>query len=266
MRNFVTALLAMLLTLLCSDCLAENVDVQQLMQRSDASVKVLTARSELTMILSNADGEQRVRKLLGYTQLQADGVNNKRLLRFLAPADIKDTVTLLLEHSSGDDDMWIYLPALKKTRRLVSDNKRDSFVGSDLTFGDLLGHKPTDWKSTLLREESLNGQSVYVIESLPKDEAIKNQTGYSKRILWVDKNNFIPLKSEYWDDTGQFLKTIQVSDVRLVDVDHSKWQFMQLQAENKQNGHKTLSHFDDYQANLNLPDTLFTSHSLEQDQ
>lgn len=89
----------------------------------------------------------------------------------------------MIEQSDADDDMWIYLPALKKTRRLVSDNKRDSFVGSDLTFGDLIGHKPADWTSTLLREETLDGKAVYVIESLPKDEAVKSQTGYSKRLV-----------------------------------------------------------------------------------
>jgi outer membrane lipoprotein-sorting protein len=177
----------------------------QLMELSDRTSKVVDARSELTMTLSNADGEQRVRKLVTMTKLKPDGVNNMRVLRFLAPADIKGTVTLLIEQSGVDDDMWIYLPALKKTRRLVSDNKRDSFIGSDLTFGDLIGHKPADWTSTLLREESLDGKAVYVIESLPKDEAIKNQTSYSKRLLWIDKNNFTALKTDYWDETGQLL-------------------------------------------------------------
>lgn len=238
----------------------------QLMELSDRVSKVVDARSELTMTLSNTDGEQRVRKLVTMTKLKPDGVNNMRVLRFLAPADIKGTVTLLIEQSGSDDDMWIYLPALKKTRRLVSDNKRDSFIGSDLTFGDLIGHKPADWTSTLLREESLDGKTVYVIESLPKDEAIKSQTGYSKRLLWIDKNNFTALKTDYWDETGQLVKTIHVSDVRLVDVDRAKWQFMQLDAENHQSGHKTVLHFDDYRANHGLVDDLFTPRTLEKDQ
>jgi outer membrane lipoprotein-sorting protein len=238
----------------------------QLMELSDRVSKVVDARSELTMTLSNADGEQRVRKLVTMTKLKPDGINNMRVLRFLAPADIKGTVTLLIEQSGTDDDMWIYLPALKKTRRLVSDNKRDSFIGSDLTFGDLIGHKPADWTSTLLREETLDGKVVYVIESLPKDEAVKSHTGYSKRLLWIDKNNFTALKTDYWDETGQLLKTIHVSDVRLVDVDRAKWQFMELEAENHQSGHKTVLHFDEYRPNQSLADDLFTPRTLETDQ
>ncbi len=238
----------------------------QLMELSDRVSKVADARAEITMTLSNADGEQRVRKLVSMTKLEPDGINNRRVLRFLAPADTKGTVTLLIEQSDADDDMWIYLPALKKIRRLVSDNKRDSFVGSDLTFGDLIGHKPADWTSTLLREETLDGKAVYVIESLPRDEAVKSQTGYSKRLLWMDKNSFVTLKTDYWDETGQLLKSIHVSDVRLVDVDRAKWQFMQLDVENLQSGHKTLLHFDDYRVNQGLADDLFTPRTLEKDQ
>jgi hypothetical protein len=68
-------------------------------------------------------------------------------------------------------------------------------------------------------------------------------------LLWIDKNNFTALKTDYWDETGQLLKSIHASDVRLVDVDRAKWQFMQLDAENHQSGHKTVLHFDDYRAN-----------------
>ena len=71
-------------------------------------------------------------------------------------------------------------------RRLVADNKRDSFVGSDLTFGDLIGHKPADWSSTLVREDVLDGKAVWLVQSVPKDAATKTQTGYAKRLLWID--------------------------------------------------------------------------------
>lgn len=244
---------------------AENIDVQQLMISNDASTKVIDAKSDMTMTLENEDHQQRVRKLTALTKLKPDGVNNQRILRFQAPADIKGTVTLLIEQTAQDDDMWIYLPSLKKTRRLVSDNKRDSFVGSDLTFGDLIGHKPSEWNSTLQKEDTLDGKSVYVIESLPKDESVKSHTGYSKRLIWIDKQSNVALKTDYWDETGQLLKTIQVSDVRLVDVDRTKWQFMDLNAENYQNHHKTILHFDDYKVNQNLADKLFNPSSLEKE-
>jgi len=248
-----------------SSVYAENIDVQKIMVSSDASTKVIDAKSDMTMTLENEDGQQRVRKLAALTKLKGDGVNNQRVLRFQSPADIKGTVTLLIEQTGQDDDMWIYLPSLKKTRRLISDNKRDSFVGSDLTFGDLIGHKPSEWNSTLQKEETLDGKTVYVIESLPKDESVKTHTGYSKRLIWVDKQSLVALKTDYWDETGQLLKTIQVSDLRLVDVDRAKWQFMDLNAQNHQNHHKTVLHFDDYKVNQNLADTLFNPSSLEKE-
>lgn len=237
----------------------------QLMEKADRTAKVADARIEMTMTLSNADGEQRVRKLVSMTKLKPDGINNMRVLRFQAPADIKGTVTLLIEQSGQDDDMWIYLPALKKTRRLVSDNKRDSFVGSDLTFGDIIGHKPSDWNHALMREEVLDGRAAYVIESLPKDETVKSNTGYAKRVTWVDKENYTALKSDYWDESGAPLKTVHVSDVRTADA-KGHWQFMHLEAENSQSGHKTILHFDSYKADQNLGTDIFTPNYLEKDE
>lgn len=244
---------------------AQAIDVDQLMIQSDAVTKVIDAKSEMTMTLENEEHQQRVRKLIAFTKLKTDGINNQRVLRFLAPADIKGTVTLLNEQTGQDDDMWIYLPSLKKTRRLVSDNKRDSFVGSDLTFGDLIGHKPSEWTSTLQKEETLDNKPVYLIESLPKDESVKTHTGYSKRLLWIDKQSHVTLKTDYWDEAGQLLKTIQVSDVRLVDSEHAKLQFMDLQAENHQSHHKTQLHIDDYKVNQNLVNDLFTPHAIEKE-
>lgn len=237
----------------------------QLMELADKTAKVADARGEMTMTLSNADGEQRMRKLVSMTKLKPDGVDNMRVLRFLAPADIKGTVTLLIEQSGQDDDMWIYLPALKKTRRLVSDNKRDSFVGSDLTFGDIIGHKPDDWNHALLREETLDNRPVYVIESLPKNDTVKGNIGYSKRVTWVDKENHTALKTDYWDESGAPLKTVYVSDVRSAGA-AGHWQFMHLEAANTQSGHKTVLHFDSYKANQDLGADIFTPSYLEKDE
>lgn len=252
----------LVLALVCNAALAETP--QRIMELADKAPKVADARSEMTMTLSNASGEQRVRKLVSMTKLKPNGTDNMRVLRFLAPADIKGTVTLLIEQTGQDDDMWIYLPALKKTRRLVSDNKRDSFVGSDLTFGDIIGHKPGDWNHSLLREEALDGRPVYVIESLPSEEAVKSQSGYAKRLSWVDKENYTVLKTDYWDEAGAPLKTIRVGDVRPADA-AGHWQFMHLEAENGQSGHKTVLHFDSYQAGQGLEDEIFAPNYLEKD-
>ncbi|CAK0764197.1 Outer membrane lipoprotein-sorting protein [Azospirillaceae bacterium] len=244
---------------------ANAMTAHEIMVCSDGASKVGDAKSELTMTLTEAAGGQRVRKMQMMTKLQSDGIDNKRIIRFLSPADIKGTVSLLIEKTGGDDDMWIYLSALKKVRRLVADNKRDSFVGSDMTFGDIIGHKPTDWTHVLLREDVFDGNQVWVIESVPKDNQVKSQTGYAKRLTFVDRRSCIALKSDYWDETGALLKTIRASDIVSVDSVAKKWQFMHIDAVNQQSGHGTVIHFDLYQANQGISDDVFTPRSLEKD-
>lgn len=233
------------------------------MARNQATNTFKTASITLTMTLINEDGNERVRQLTALSKLKADGKQTARLLKFQSPADIKGTTTLLVEQSGDDDDIWIYLPALKKTRRLIADNKKDSFVGSDLTFGDLLGHPSDEWKSTLLSEETFQGKSVYRIESLPKDETIIHATGYSKRILWIDVESGIALKTEYWDENKQLLKTATITDIVPVKSEIDKWQFMDLLIENHQTNHKTHMHSTAFTPNIDLSDELFKASALE---
>ncbi|MCX7270261.1 MAG: outer membrane lipoprotein-sorting protein, partial [Burkholderiales bacterium] len=101
----------------------------EIMEKNFIVGKYPDSTSESTMTLTNKSGQQRVRKTFGTSKLDANGIDNKRMTRFLEPADVKGTVSLLVEHSDKDDDIWIYLPSLKKVRRLISSNKKDSFVG-----------------------------------------------------------------------------------------------------------------------------------------
>jgi outer membrane lipoprotein-sorting protein len=110
----------------------------------------------------------------------------------------------------------------------------------------------------------LEGRAVYVIESQPKDEVVKNHSGYSKQIIWVDKENHLPLKTDFWDENANLLKTIHVSDVKPSDV-NGHWHFIHLEAENHQNGHKTQLQLDSFQANQGLNAELFTPSNLEKD-
>lgn len=159
--------------------------------------------------------------------------------------------------------MWIYLPALRKVRRLVSSNKRDGFVGTDFSYGDVIGHKVNDWKYKLLREQTVDGQPCYVIEAVPASETIKYNTGYSKRVTWIRKDNNVSAKAEFWDEAGQPLKTAVFSDIRLVDSQRDKWQPMRLEAKNVQTGHRTLIQFDSFRVNQNVRRALFTTRYME---
>jgi outer membrane lipoprotein-sorting protein len=188
------------------------------------------------------------------------------MVRFLSPPDVKGTVVLTIEHAEKDDDIWIYLPALKKVRRLISSNKKDSFVGTDFSYGDVIGHKVEEWEHRLVKEEVIDNQPCYVIESLPKNEAVKSNSGYSKRVNWIRKDNYVTIKGEFWDQAGQPLKTATFTDVQHVDPARNKWQPMRLEAENLQTGHKTVVEFQNFKVNQQIKDDFFTTRYMEREQ
>ena len=258
-------LLTLVFGLLPGTARGAELTADEIMKKNFVSTKVLDSVSDATFTLINKNGQTRVRKTFGTTKLQSNGVDNMRMVRFLSPPDVKGTVTLLIEHSDKDDDIWVYLPALKKVRRLVSSNKKDSFVGTDFSYEDVIGQKVEDWNHRLLKEEEINGQTCYVIESLPKNETVKSNSGYSKRTTWIRKDNFVMLKGEVLDQALQPLKTFSFTDVQLVDPERGKWQQMRLEAANTQNGHRTVIQFENFKANQNIKDDFFTTRYMERE-
>lgn len=241
----------------------ESLDLNRIMEKNAMVSKVLGSMSNATFTLINASGEQRERQTFLTSKLEPNGIDNMRMTRFTSPPDIKDTATLTVEHADGDDDIWIYLPALKKVRRLVASNKKDSFVGTDFAYADVIGFRVNEWKYHLARTESLDNSPCYVIESTPASPTVADNTGYSKRIDWIRQDNMMTLKSEYWDQAGAPLKTIRFTDVQQVDPAHEKWQAMQMEALNKQTGHRTVIRFDNFKVNAQIKSDYFSTRYLE---
>jgi predicted RND superfamily exporter protein/outer membrane lipoprotein-sorting protein len=244
---------------------AADLAAREVMEKNFVVSKFIDSTSEATFTLINKTGQERVRKTFGTSKLQPNGIDNRRMVRFLSPPDVKGTVTLLVEHSDKDDDIWIYLPALKKVRRLVASNKKDSFVGTDFSYGDVIGHKVEEWDHRLVREEPVDGQPCYVIESIPKNDTVKSNSGLSKRVSWIRKDNLVTVKGEFWDPAGEPLKTARFTDVRLLDPARGRWQAMQLEAANLQTGHRTIIRFENYKVNQQVKDEFFTTRYMERE-
>ena len=236
----------------------------EIMEKNFMVAKVPDTTSQTTMTLTNKSGQQRVRKTTGVTKLEANGIDNKRMTRFLEPADVKGTVSLLNEHSDKDDDIWIYLPSIKKVRRLVSSNKKDSFVGTDFSYGDVIGHKVNEWTHKIIKEEDVDGKPTYVIESLPRDAAIKTSSGYSKRVNWIQKDNFVTLKGMMYDEAGELVKESHFSHFTNIDPAKGKWQAGELKVSNVQTEHNTVIHIDEFKVNTGVKDDFFTTRYMEQ--
>jgi outer membrane lipoprotein-sorting protein len=237
----------------------------EIMQKNFAVTKVLDSVSDVTFTLINKAGQERVRKTVTVSKLQPNGVDNMQMVRFLSPPDDRGTAILTIEHAGKDDDIWVYLPALKKVRRLVASNKKSSFAGTDFSYGDVIGHKVEEWDHRLLREEELDGQSCYVIESHPRSESVKSNSGYSKHQLWIRKDNFAAIKEEFWDQAGQPLKTFRGLDVQLVDPERQKWRAIRLEAVNVQTGRRTIIRFENFKANQQIKDEFFTTRYMERE-
>jgi outer membrane lipoprotein-sorting protein len=242
---------------------AQALSAEEIMKKNFSVSKVMDSTSESTFRLISGNGQERVRQTTGQTKLIPGTNDNRRVVTFLSPSDVKGTKTLLIENSSKDDDIWIYLPALKKVRRLVASNKKDSFVGTDFSYGDVIGQKVEEWNHKILKEEKLDGKDSYVIESTPKSQDIADNTGYSKRVSWVDKESFVVIKGESYDLNGALLKRILAKNLEKIDQVKNKWQPMMLEAMNLQTNHKTVIEFKNFKANIGVSDDTFTTRYLE---
>lgn len=215
-------------------------------------------QGELTMTLINKQGEKRVRELTQF--IKDDGSTEKKIMFFDTPADVKGTSFMNWSYSDGkDDDQWIYLPALKRTKRISSDGKGDYFMGSDFTYDDLGDRHPNEDNHKLIKEETINGKVCYVVESTPKDEDYM----YSKIISWIMKDNFVGLKREFYDEDGDLLKTLTVIDYKKIS---GYWTILKTEMKNVQKNHRTIMEFSDIQINTGIENSKFTERSMSMGQ
>src|ERR1051325_233380 len=222
---------------------AQNSNVtptaHEIMEKNFFVSKVTSLQFDSVMTLINDKGQQRERKNNTIVKLQPNGMDSKFLIKFSTPADIKGTGFLQIEHIEGDDDLWIYLPALKKSRRLVANNKKDSFVGSDFSYADISRPKVDQYRHTLVRVEKIDGFDCYVIESIPATDTVRSNSGYSKKITWVRQDNFLESKVEYYDLADRLLKTQIVQKHQLVEPQKGRWFALYREMTNHQTGHRT---------------------------
>ena len=212
-------------------------------------------QANLTMTLINSRGDQRVREI---KQFSKDfGKMEKKIMFFISPADVRNTsfMNWSYDEAGKDDDQWIYLPALKKVKRISSDSKSDYFMGSDFTYDDLGDRHPNDDTHKLLREEKVQGEDCYVVESIPKDKDYM----YSKTITWVMKDKWIGLKKEFYDEDGELLKTLAV---KKYDNINGYWVILQTEMHNVQRDHTTKMELSNVKIDAGIADSKFTERMM----
>ncbi|HHH19726.1 MAG TPA: outer membrane lipoprotein-sorting protein [Campylobacterales bacterium] len=188
-----------------------------------------------------------------------EGTNgDKSIATFLSPADVKGTKTLTHEHIDRDDDQWLYLPALKRVKRIASRNKSGSFMGSEFSYEDIGNQNYQKFSYTgEAQEVDLNGVKCYKGARIPNDK----NSGYTQQISWVDTTNFLIQKVEYYDRKKELLKTALFSDYRQID---GVWRVGKIEMTNHQNDKSTILIWKEDKIKMGLTDKEFNKRVLKQ--
>lgn len=261
LRYTITKLLASLLAALIFPVplYAETLEekgraIAQEADRRDQGYRDFTAT--LTMILKNKQGEESHREMRTQS-LEVAGDGDKTLIIFDAPADVKGTALLTYGHKHADDDQWLYLPAVKRVKRIASSNKSGSFMGSEFSYEDLNPQEVERFNYKYLREENLDGQAVFVIERYPLSE----NSGYARQVAWLDKAEYRLQKVEYYDRKNSLLKILLFKGYQKYVGRH--WRPAEMYMSNEQTGKSTLLQWRDYKFRTGLTDDDFSQDSLK---
>ena len=213
--------------------------------------------ANMRMILRNRHGQESTRDIRIRT-LEVEGDGDKGLMIFDTPRDVKGTASLNFTHKTGDDDQWLYLPALKRVKRISSRNKAGSFMGSEFAYEDISSQEVEKYTYRWIRDEALDGNACSVVEYYPVD---KKNSGYTRLVNWIDKETFRPWKVEYYDRKDALLKTLSIKGYeKFLD---QYWRASEMNMINHQNGKSTKLLLSEYKFRVGLKDSDFTQSSLK---
>ncbi|ETX00551.1 MAG: hypothetical protein ETSY2_38860 [Candidatus Entotheonella gemina] len=232
---------------------------KEIMERTETWNKPDDDTGPLTIILVNKRGKERRREMMRYVKTDANK-KDKSFLEFLKPADVRGTRFLTHEHVDRDDDRWMYLPALRKIRRITASNNTDNFMGTDLTFEDTRSERLATHAYTILREESLDGRDAYVIEAVPSTPQEKKDSGYGKRHIWVDQATFLVMQRKFWNKKGEHIKTSKRFNLRQLAPDI--WAYQRFEVEHLKRKHRSTFLFGERKINTGLKEGIFSQRSL----
>ena len=268
MKTATAFITALAITLTAQGVLAADLTARQIMDKVDARDDGDNRTSEMQMLMIDKNGDKRVRKIKTFDK---DKINDqgeedrRRIMFFLAPADVKDTGFLTYDYDANekDDDQWLFLPALKKTKRIASTDKSGSFMGSDFNYSDMTRRNLDAYTFKILKEAEVRGAKAWVVEVLPKTREEAAETGYKKSVLFVRQDNFVAVRAVHWTDTGNKLKYLDVTGLELIDGVWTTTAMSMTTKKNKITEHKTELTFSDIRYNEDLAESLFTLRRLE---
>lgn len=210
--------------------------------------------ARLTMTLLSRDGKERVREL-DVSVLDVPGDGERTLLAFRSPRDLAGTALLTHAHESAEDDQWLYLPAMKRVKRVSGASRSGSFMGSEFSYEDVSSEDVGNFTYRYEGEERLEGRTVDVVDRFPVDPG----SGYSRQRVYVDREDRVPLRIEYFDARGEHLKTLTLGDYETYGP-YRRAGVMTM--ENRRTGAVTRLEWTDYHFDTGLSERRFTPDAL----
>ncbi len=212
--------------------------------------------AELEMVLRNRQGEESVRTLRNrLLEVEADG--DKLLIIFDRPRDVRGTAFLTYTHRSGPDDQWLFLPALKRVKRISSNNKSGPFMGSEFSYEDLASQEVEKYTYEYVRDEVVDGRPTFVVERTPVD----TKSGYTRHVAWYDQEEYRLAKVEFYDRKNELLKTLSYRGYQQYLDQY--WRADEMFMENHQTGKSTVLRWADYAFQTGLTERDFDQNSLK---
>lgn len=251
------ALLAVLA--LAAPARAADPTATEIMKQQRETHRVKDEEERQALKLVSKAGATKERKLVRYL-LSGAGDLDKILVRFTAPRDVENTGLLTWEGKDGNDDQWLYLPTVKKPKRIAASGKKNRFMGTDFAYEDLRPENVAANTYAMVGTEAIDGVACFVIDATPATQRQASDSGYSRRRIWVRKDTLVTVKREYYNKAAKLEKV--ETHRKLVNVAGPVWRADEIEMHDVQNGTRTLITVESRAVNRGLKDDFFTETEL----
>ena len=232
---------------------------EQIRKKAADVVDLSSMTMDFTINIRDGKGSERVRQLTMITGRFNDVT--KTLIRFTAPSDVKGTALLIFDYEEKEDDMWIYMPALKKVRRIISSEKGKSFMGSEFTNADMSKPNHADFHYELKGSETYEGRECWIVQEEGKDQAIKKANGYSRSVNYIDKETYLCYKTEYYDSSDNLHRVMIASDFKKITA--TSYFAYHTSMENVKNGRISEMVVNNLETGKKYREDLFSPNALQ---
>jgi len=242
---------------------ADSLSAYEIMKMTNDRDDGDNATSDMEMVLINRNGKKRVRKMKRF--IKDFGKDVHSVIFFRAPANVEGTGFLSYDYddTGKDDDQWLYLPALKKVKRIASSDKDSSFMGSDYTYGDMTKFALDSYHLKHIKEVAVRDHMTWLIEARPKTKAVIDTYGYKKILFFVRQDNFMIVRAVKWMKEGARIRFMDTPIIEKIDGIWTPVQMTVTTQKGKSVEHKTILNYSRIKFNQPISKNTFTTHQLK---